>query len=59
MHKARALANVYFWNKWYLHSGEQWVFENNVPDEWALEIIDENELNMLSDLQNAAAAQAV
>lgn len=50
MHKARALANVYFWNKWYLkkHSGD--VFENHVPDQWALNIIDDEELSMLKSL---------
>jgi hypothetical protein len=59
MHKARALANVYFWNKWYLHSGEQYVFTNNVPKEWAMEILDEAEIQMLNDLQKMAENNAV
>lgn len=54
MHKARALANVYFWNKWYMKSGENKYFENHVPDEWALPIIGEDELKMLKDLEAEA-----
>jgi radical SAM protein with 4Fe4S-binding SPASM domain len=54
MHKARALANVYFWNKWYLKSGEKQYFKNNVPDDWALEIIDEEELRKLTQLEQEA-----
>jgi radical SAM protein with 4Fe4S-binding SPASM domain len=50
MHKARALANVYYWNKWYKKTGQNKLFVNNVPDEWALEIIDQDELNMLKEL---------
>lgn len=52
MHKARALANVYYWNSWYKKNNMNKVFINNVPDEWALEIIDENELAMLKELEN-------
>lgn len=52
MHKARALANCYYWNTWFKKSGQKKVFENNVPDEWALEIIDEKELNFLKELEN-------
>lgn len=50
MHKARALANVYFWNKWYQKTGQNKIFENNVPEQWALEIIDKNELDYLNSL---------
>ena len=52
MHKARALANVYFWNKWYRQQGLEKRFENHCPDEWALEIISEEELNMLRQLSS-------
>lgn len=52
MHKARALANVYFWNKWYRQQGLEKRFENHCPDEWALEIINEEELNMLKQLSS-------
>ena len=50
MHKARALVNVYYWNKWYKKTGQNKLFVNHVPDEWALEIIDQDELNMLKEL---------
>jgi len=50
MHKARVLANVYFWNKKYRKHGENKVFRNNVPEAWALRIIDKNELDMLNEI---------
>ena len=50
MHKARVLANSYFWNKWYRKKGVDDRFKIHCPDEWALEIIDEKELNMLKEL---------
>lgn len=50
MHKARALANVYFWNKYYRLMGEDKKMKCHVPKEWALEIIPEEEYNMLTDL---------
>ena len=50
MHKARMLANTYFWNKWYRKKGLNERIPVHCPDEWALEIISEEELNMLKDL---------
>lgn len=50
MHKAQALANVYYWNKWYRKQEKKERFENNVSDEWALNIISEEELNLLKEL---------
>lgn len=50
MHKARALANVYYWNMQYRLDGEYKRFVNYVPDEWALEIIDQDELDFLKVL---------
>lgn len=47
MHKARCLANAYYWNKYHILHGVNTRFKINIPDEWALEIIDENELAML------------
>lgn len=47
MHKARCLANAYYWNKYYILNGSNERFKLWIPDEWALEIIDENELNLL------------
>lgn len=48
MHKARSLANVYFWNKYYKSKGLNKVFEMHCPKEWALEIISEEEYNKLA-----------
>ena len=50
MHKARALANVYYWNKLYQKNGLDKIFENHVPTEWALEIVDDDELQYLQSL---------
>lgn len=50
MHKARALANVYYWNKFYKKYNIDKVKENHCPKEWALELIDENEYEMLNNL---------
>ena len=51
MHKARILANVYYWNQVYLKGGySNDAYEMRVPKEWALEIIDEDEYNMLLGL---------
>lgn len=57
MHKARALANIYYWNKVYLKLDVDRYFENNVPEEWALEIISKEELDMLNDLVNQAKSR--
>ena len=50
MHKARALANAYFWNKWYRKKGTKERFVIHCPEEWALPIIGEDEFEMLKDL---------
>lgn len=50
MHKARVLADVYYWNKLYRKEGMKERFNMNIPKEWALEIINEEEYNMLLDL---------
>jgi radical SAM peptide maturase (CXXX-repeat target family) len=50
MHKARALANVYFWNKLYRKHNMPERFEMHCPKDWALKIIDEDEYNMLLEL---------
>ena len=47
MHKARSLANVYYWNTWYRKQGKKERFEMYCPKEWALEIISEEEYNNL------------
>ena len=53
MHKARALANLYHWNRVYRMKNSNDRMKNHVPEEWALEIIDENEWKMLQDLSNS------
>ena len=51
MHKARILANVYYWNRVYKEGGyDNEPYPMSVPKEWALEIIDEEEYNMLVEL---------
>lgn len=50
-HKARVLANVYYWNKVYLRDTPEKVFELNLPKEDCLNFIDEDEYNMLMELQ--------
>lgn len=50
MHRARALANHYYWNKWYSESGQNKRKELYVPDDWALEIVSAEELTMLKSL---------
>lgn len=50
MHKARALANAYFWNKWYRKKGTAERFVIHCPEDWALPIIGKDEFEMLKDL---------
>lgn len=50
MHKARALANLYFWKKEAKKYNKECTFENHITDEIALEIISEDEWNMLKNL---------
>ncbi len=51
MHKARALANAYYWNSFYRAKGESKRFQIHVPEEWALEIISKDEWKMLKGLE--------
>lgn len=51
MHKARSLANAYFWNKGYKSIGSNKRFKIWLPDEEALKIIDEEELKMLHTME--------
>ena len=50
MHIARVLANVYYWNRVFQQENIKERFKNYVPKEWALDIIDENEFNLLNKL---------
>lgn len=47
MHKARALANCYFWNTYYRKHEINRRMKLYVPKDWALNIISEDEYNML------------
>ena len=51
MHKARALANCYFWNLKYWKNNENKRMKLWLPDEDALKIISEEELDLLKALQ--------
>lgn len=54
MHKARSLANVYYWNKKYLKEGKKIFFHRYLPDEEALQIISNDELLLLNNIENEA-----
>ena len=53
-HIAEALVNVYYWNKLIISRPNMSipVRHNVVPDEWALLIIDKDELDLLKELEN-------
>ena len=51
MHKSRSLANVYFWNRYYISKNIDKRFKMHCPEEWALEIIDEDEYKLLKELE--------
>ena len=46
-HQARVMANTYYWNKLYKKLNIDKTMELNIPRDWALEIIDEKEFDML------------
>lgn len=56
-HKARCLANAYYWAKFYAKNEPERVFKFYIPDEWALEVVDEEELKMLKSLPNIELCQ--
>lgn len=51
MHKARSLANVYFWNRWYRKTGNSKRFKMYCPKEWALQVVSENEYKQLKEME--------
>ena len=51
MHKARGLANVYYWNKLYRKLNIDKTFINHLPDEESLKFIPEEELKLLRTLE--------
>lgn len=50
MHKARSLANVYYWNKIYGKEGNDKKFQMHCPAEWAVPIIGDEEYSYLLKL---------
>lgn len=51
MHRARALANAYYWNRLYRKQNLKKRFKIHVPEEWALEILGQTEWDMLRELE--------
>lgn len=51
MHKARALANVYYWNKLFNKLNMENRFKNYLPDSESLKIISKEELDLLKALE--------
>lgn len=51
MHKARALANAYYWNKGFRKFAPYFRMKNYVPDEWALQIISQEQLDEIKRLE--------
>lgn len=51
MHRARALANAYYWNTGFRMTGQNKRQKIFVPQDWALEIIDNAEWEMLKSLE--------
>ena len=54
MHQARALGNIYFWNKYYQKKGSNQKMLCYVPKEWAIPIIGEEEYNALIELSGGS-----
>lgn len=59
MHKARTLANAYLWNKGNRKYHPDQRFKLWIPKEWALEIIDEPEWEMLKELESVTAQDRI
>lgn len=51
MHKARALANAYFWNRYYIKNNISKRMKIYVPENWALEIITKSEWELLKEIE--------
>lgn len=50
MHKARSLANAYFWNTYYKKHNIDKCFKVYCPPEWAIPIVGEEEYNYLLEM---------
>lgn len=55
MHKARVLANAYFWNKYFRNINSNKRFYVHLPKKDALQIVDEQTYNELLELANQKA----
>lgn len=53
MHKARALANAYYWNSLYRERGLPERQKLYIPADWALEIVSKEEWNLLKELEES------
>ena len=51
MHKARSLANSYYWNTYYRQNNIKQRFKIYLPDNDSLKIISQEELNILKTLE--------
>ena len=52
MHKATCLANAYYWGKYYEKMEPDKKFTINMPEDWILNIIPQEEWDMLKSLSN-------
>jgi radical SAM peptide maturase (CXXX-repeat target family) len=52
MHQARVLATSYLWNTWHKKINSTERYSLDIPEDWALEIINEKEFNFLKELVN-------
>ena len=52
VHRARSLANVYYWNMYYRQNGSSDRFHRYLPDDIALQIISPEELAFLNKLES-------
>ena len=52
MHKSRALFNAWFWPRYYEKNNIDKIYNFYMPDEWSLEIVNEDELNEIKSKCN-------
>lgn len=52
MHKATALANVYYWNLIFIKENSDLRFKMWLPDEEAIKFISQDEIQLLHTLEN-------
>lgn len=52
MHQARIMATSYLWNMWNIKNNIDERYSLDIPKDWALEILDESEFNMLKEIDH-------